>query len=216
VLDVTTDDGVTLLRMQDGENRFNLPFLHALEQVLGAAAAEGRSLVLTGDGKFFSNGLDLDWLSSAPPDEAAECFAVLHRVLATVLAFPGHTVAAINGHAFGGGAILAAAADVRIMRSDRGYFCFPEVDLGMAMSPQFDALLQARYPRQVLLTALLSGQRHTAPEALAATLIDSVATEDDLVPAALTRARTLSEKDGPTIGTIKASLYRPHLAVLAG
>jgi enoyl-CoA hydratase/carnithine racemase len=212
VLDVTTDDGVTLLTMGDGENRFDLPFLRALDRALADATGP---LVLTGDGKFFSNGLDLDWLSSASPDDGARSFEILHALLARLLAFPGYTVAAVNGHAFGGGAILAAATDVRIMRSDRGYFCFPEVDLGLAMSPQFDALLQARYPRPALLKALLTGHRHTGDEALAAGLVDAVASADDLLPAALAEARTLAHKDAPTIGLIKQSLYKSSLEVLA-
>ncbi len=212
MLDVTTDDGVTLLTMGDGENRFNLPFLQALDRALAEAAG---AVVLTGDGKFFSIGLDLDWLSSASPEDAALSFAVLHRVLARLLAFPGYTVAAVNGHAFGGGAILAAATDTRIMRADRGYFCFPEVDLGLAMSPQFDALLQARYPRPALLKALLTGHRHTADEALAAGLVDAAVPADDLLPAALAEARTLANKDAPTIGAIKESLYRSTLEALA-
>src|SRR5262245_58748493 len=111
MIDMTTVDGVTLATMQDGENRFNLAFVTALEQALTAAAGEGRPLVLTGTGKFFTNGLDIGWLGS---DEAAgraggQMMATLHRVLAQLLAFPCATVAAVNGHAFGAGAILAAA-----------------------------------------------------------------------------------------------------------
>ena len=214
-IDVTTVDGVTLVTMQAGENRFGLPFVTALEQILLAAGDEGRPLVLTGDGKYFSNGLDLDWLGSAGPDEAAGSMAILHRVLARLLAFPGATVAAVNGHAFGAGAILAAAADVRVMRQDRGYFCFPEVDLGLAMSREFDAVLQAKYSRPSLLTALLTGKRFGADEALALGFVDGVASEGALVPDALARARELAGKDGATVGAIKQSLYRSALAVLA-
>jgi Delta3-Delta2-enoyl-CoA isomerase len=214
-IDVTTVDGVTLVTLQAGENRFNLPFVTALDGTLQAAADERRPLVLTGTAKFFSNGLDLDWLSAAGPEGGAETMAVLHGVLARLLAFPGATVAAVNGHAFGAGAILAAAADMRIMRQDRGYFCFPEVDLGLAMSEQFDAVLQAKYPRSALLTGLLTGQRYGADEARALGFVDEVASEDQLVATALDRARALAGKDGATVGAIKASLYRSTLAVLA-
>jgi enoyl-CoA hydratase/carnithine racemase len=214
-IDVTSDGGVTLVTMRDGENRFSPPFVTALERALQAAGDEGRPLVLTGDGKFFSNGLDLDGLGSATPGGAAETMATLHRVLARLLAFPGATVAAINGHAFGAGAILAAAADVRVMRQDRGYFCFPEVDLGLAMSEQFDAVLQAKYLRSSLLTALLSGARLGAAEAMALGLVDATAAEGALVADALARARELAGKDGATVGAIKRSLFRSALAVLA-
>jgi len=214
-IDVTTDDGVTLVTMQAGENRFSLPFVTALERTLQAAGETGQPLVLTGEGKFFSNGLDLDGMGSARPGEAGEMMATLHRVLARLLAFPGATVAAVNGHAFGAGAILAAAADVRIMRQDRGYFCFPEVDLGLAMSEQFDAVLQAKYLRSSLLTALLSGARLGADEARVLGFVDGVASEESLVPDALARARELAGKDGATVGAVKQSLYRSALAVLA-
>jgi enoyl-CoA hydratase/carnithine racemase len=214
-IDVTTVDGVTLVTLQAGENRFNLPFVTALDTTLQAAGDERRPLVLTGEGKFFSNGLDLDWLGTAGPDGGAETMAALHRVLARLLAFPGATVAAVNGHAFGAGAILAAAADMRVMRQDRGYFCFPEVDLGLAMSEQFDAVLQAKYPRSALLTGLLTGQRYGADEARALGFVDEAAAEDELVTKALDRARALAGKDGATVGAIKASLYRSTLAVLA-
>jgi enoyl-CoA hydratase/carnithine racemase len=214
-IDATTVDGVTLVTMQAGENRFNLPFVTALDQTLQAAGDEGRPLVLAGEGKYFSNGLDLDWLSNAGPDAAGDMFGVLHRVLARLVAFPGATVAAVNGHAFGAGAILAAAADMRVMRQDRGYFCFPEVDLGLAMSEQFDALLQAKYLRSSLLTGLLTGQRFAADEARALGFVDEVASEDQLVTTALDRARRLADKDGAAVGAIKQSLYRSTLAVLA-
>jgi enoyl-CoA hydratase/carnithine racemase len=214
-IDVTTVDGVTLVTMRDGENRFSLPFIAALERTLRAAGDDGRPLVLRGDGKFFSNGLDLDWLGSAAPGEASEMMATLHRVLAQLLAFPGATVAAVNGHAFGAGAILAAAADMRVMRQDRGYFCFPEVDLGLAMSEQFDAVLQAKYLRSSLLTGLLTGERFGADAARALGFVDAVASEESLVPDALARARQLAGKDGATVGAIKRSLYRSALAVLA-
>ncbi|HEV7761421.1 MAG TPA: enoyl-CoA hydratase-related protein, partial [Acidimicrobiales bacterium] len=193
-----------------------LPFVTALDHALQAAGDERRPLVLTGQGKFFSNGLDLDWLRAAGPDGGAEMMAALHRVLARLLAFPGATVAAVNGHAFGAGAILAAAADMRVMRQDRGYFCFPEVDLGLAMSEQFDAVLQAKYPRSALLTGLLTGRRYGADEARALGFVDETASEDQLVATALDRARALAGKDGATVGAIKASLYRSTLAVLAG
>jgi enoyl-CoA hydratase/carnithine racemase len=213
-IDVTTAGGVTLVTMRSGENTFGLPFVTVLERTLRTAADEGRPLVLTGSGKFFSNGLDLEWLAGAGPDGGRDTMAALHRVLALLLAFPGATVAAVNGHAFGAGAILAAAADMRIMRRDRGYFCFPEVDLGLAMSEQFDAVLQAKYSRPALLTGLLTGERYGGEAAMALGFVDDVAADEELVPAALARAGALAGKDGATVGAIKRSLYREPLATL--
>jgi enoyl-CoA hydratase/carnithine racemase len=215
VVDVGVVDGVTLVTMRGGENRFGLPFVTRLDEVLRGAAAERRPLVLTGEGKFFSNGLDLDWLGTASPDEAQASMRVLHQVLARLLVFPGVTVAAVNGHAFGAGAILAAAADVRVMRQDRGYFCFPEVDLGLAMSAQFDAVLQAKFSRASLLTGLITGKRFGGDEARELGYVDQVAAGDKVVATALDHARSLAGKDGATLQAIKTSLYREALSVLA-
>jgi enoyl-CoA hydratase/carnithine racemase len=218
VIDTSSQDGVRIVRMDDGENRFNLPFVSALDEALEQAAATagtGAPLVVTGSGKFFCNGLDLDWLGSAAPDDATAMFARLYDVLGRLLTFPGATVAAINGHAFGAGAVLAAAFDVRVMREDRGYFCFPEVDLGMTFSPEFDAVLRATYPKPVLREALLTGRRYGGPAAVARGLVDAVADEAGLVAAAVDRVRDLVDKQGAYVAALRAQMLADALHVLA-
>src|SRR5689334_14029052 len=117
--------------MRAGENRFSMDVLDRLNTALDEVAdvAGPRALVTTGEGKFYSNGLDLDWLASAP-DRAAEYLAAVYRLLGRMLGFPAITVAAVNGHAFGAGALLATTHDFALMRDDRGYWCMPEADLG--------------------------------------------------------------------------------------
>jgi enoyl-CoA hydratase/carnithine racemase len=214
MIDVTERDGVTVVAMTDGENRLNGPFVDALAAALDKAADPGGPVVLTGAGKFFSNGLDLEWLGSVPPDEAAGMFRALHGVLARLLRFPGATVAAINGHAFGAAAILAAAADYRVQRADRGYFCFPEVDLGLSMSDEFDAVLRAKLPAGSVLDGLLTGRRYGGEAAMAAGFVDAVAAEDVLVDTAVGLVRHLAGKDPATVAAIKAQQHRPAIAVL--
>jgi enoyl-CoA hydratase/carnithine racemase len=70
---------VTILRMSAGENRFNPDTLDAIESVLDELerSEDPGALVLTGEGKFFSNGLDLEWMGAAPPGGAED---VLRRV----------------------------------------------------------------------------------------------------------------------------------------
>ena len=110
------------------------------------------ALVTTGTGKFYSNGLDLDWMGAQPPEDVLSTGAMVSdviKLLGRVLAFPMYTVAAINGHAFAAGAMLALAHDTRVMRTDRGYVCLPEVDLGMPLAPGMTAIITARLSAQV-------------------------------------------------------------------
>lgn len=207
-------DGVVVLRMAAGENVFDGPFVDALTSALDDAAASGGPLVLTGTGKFFCNGLDLGWLGEAAPDDAVAMFRGLHGVLGRLLRFPGATVAAINGHAFGAGAIMAAAADFRVQRRDRGYLCLPEVDLGLAMSDEFDAVLRAKWPSHAVLHALLTGRRYGGADAMAAGLVDAVADEDDLQATAVALVADLAGKDPATVGAIKAKQHEGVLRVL--
>jgi enoyl-CoA hydratase/carnithine racemase len=203
-------DGVHVVRMTAGENRCNGGFVEALAASVAAVEDAGAPLVLTGEGKFFSNGLDLDWIS-AEPDAAGPMFDRLHDVLRRLLTFPAPTVAAVNGHAFGAGAILAAAADQRVMRSDRGYVCFPEVDLGLTMSPPFDAVLRSRYPRRLHLEALVTGRRYGGPEAAAAGLVDEAVPEDELLPAAVARAAAQAGKPPAHVRALKVQVHGPEL-----
>jgi enoyl-CoA hydratase/carnithine racemase len=211
-------EGVQVVRMDGDENRFNLAFTSELAEAVaiasGTASSTGAPLLLTGTGKFFCNGLDLGWLQGAGSDEAKLLFERLYEVLALLLEYPGATVAAINGHTFGAGAVLAAAVDHRAMREDRGFFCFPEVDLGMTFSPEFLVVLQAGFPASVLRTAVLSGRRYGGPAALELGLVDAVADEAALQAAAVDLVRDLVGKPGPSVAALRAQLVADALAVL--
>ncbi len=131
---VERSDGVAVVRMRSSENRShpdNLDAIFAaLDEIEGAEGGPA-PLVLTGEGKFFSNGLDLEWMGQAEDGERKLSLGRVHGLFARILTFPSFTVAAINGHAFAAGAMLALACDQRVMREDRGFFCLPEVDLGI-------------------------------------------------------------------------------------
>ena len=83
-------------------------------------------LVKSGHAKIWSNGIDLEWLLAevARDPKRALGFLSFSQFLRRLLTYPLITIAAINGHAFAGGAIMACAFDFRFMRSDRGYFAF--------------------------------------------------------------------------------------------
>ena len=144
--------------------------------------------------KFFSNGLDLEWMmranasAVAPSDggggggandavsELIESFN--GDVLARILTLPFRTVAAINGHCIGAGLFLALACDYRIMRTGRGFLQWPEARLGMRLTKGFAELTRAKVvapgcDRSVLREGVLGARRYASAEAVASGIVDA-------------------------------------------
>ena len=210
-LEMDQRGAVAILRWDDGENRMNLGSMaewHAaldqLEQVEGPLA-----LVVTGAGKFFSNGLDLDRFG-VEPDEMAPTVRSVHLLLGRMLLFPAYTVAAVNGHAFAAGAMLSACFDARVMRSDRGYWCLPEVDLGLPLSDGMVAAVTARLPADAAHDAILTGRRYTAEEALALGIVTDTSDEARLLDLAIDLAAPVAGKDRTVIREHKRLLFGEH------
>jgi len=212
------DGEVFILRLEpDDENRFSLDWLAGVEAALNeveAAVGSGpAALVTAGSGKFFSNGLDLDWVVGHQEEFVAYADRV-ERVYARTLALAVPTVAAVNGHAFAAGGMLVLAHDQRVMRADRGFFCLPEVAIHIPFTPGMTALCRTTLPVRTAHAAMTTGRRYGGADALAAGIVDAVAAEDEVLGAAVERARSLAATAGPTLGTIKERLYADVLAQL--
>jgi enoyl-CoA hydratase/carnithine racemase len=218
MIDLEREGAVFVLRMRAGENRIHPPFLEAFGEALDEVEASSgpAALVTTGEGKFYSNGLDLVWMRGQDPAAIGPFLASFQRLLARLLAFPLPTVAALGGHAFAGGAMLCLAQDFRVMREDRGYFCIPEVDLGFPLAPGLMELLRARLPRTVLHEAIVTGRRYAGPETVRAGIAEAAVPEAEVVPRAVERAAALAGKDRATLAALKRGIYAETLAVLEG
>lgn len=199
---------VVVLVMDDTENRFNLDSLAEWHAALDdIEAADGPlAVVVTGTGKFFSNGLDLDRMG-AEPDEAGPTVSGVHRLLGRMSLLPAYTVAAINGHAFAGGAMLACTCDVRIMRTGRGYWCLPEVDLGLPLTDCMLGIVTARLPRAAAHDAIITGRRYTAEDAAQLGIVDEALPEDRVLERAVELAAAMAPKDRSVIATHKQMLF---------
>jgi enoyl-CoA hydratase/carnithine racemase len=208
-------DTVSVLHLGDGENRYNADSLAELAQLIAEVEARSgpKALVLVGDGKFWSNGLDLDWFDSHR-DQTAATITQLHELFAIVLSAGFPTVAALQGHCYAGGALMAMALDIRVMREDRGYFCFPEVDLGLPFSPGMSALIAAKLSPQTAQQAMVFGRRYNAPDALTAGIVDESLASDTVLPRAIEIASALAGKSGPAMRTIKSRLHAAVLTAL--
>ena len=216
-VDLDRQGSVFVLRMNGGENRINQQFLAAMGKALNEVErSTGPSALVTvgGEPKFYSNGFDLEWLASAGSEALAAFIADVQRFLARLLAFPVALVAAINGHAFAAGALLALAHDYRVMRADRGFFCLPEIDLNLVFTPGLLALIQAKLGPLVARDLILTGKRVGGREAEAMRIIDAAAEADQVLPLALARAEELASKDRRTLGGLKRGMYAAAIRLL--
>ena len=170
-IEIKKEGQVAVVTLNEGENRFNQNFLTQFLKALDSVEKETDANVLVVNAthdKIFSNGIDLEWLmpsleknDRATAKEFVETMMALFR---RVLLFPMPTVAAITGHAFAGGAILSCYFDFRFMRSDRGFLCFPEVDLGIPFLPGMLAAMKKAIPRSKLEEMVITGKRMTGKE----------------------------------------------------
>ena len=144
-------------------NAIGPEFLAGLTGFINRAEAGGRPLVLTGTGRFFSAGLDLAGL---PEDrEGMGAFVdAFDDLLLRLFLLPCPTVAAVNGHAVAGGAILAAASDIRIGSEGDYRVGVSEVQLGVVFPAAAFEVLRAAIPTVSAAPVLLGG-RLTGPRA---------------------------------------------------
>lgn len=208
-------ENVFVLDLGDGENRFHPDWVASVGAALDEVEkAEGpRALVTAATGKFYSNGLDLDWLF-AHADQHQEYVISVQELFARLLALPVITVAALQGHTFAAGAMFSLAHDFRVMRADRGFWCLPEVDINIPFTPGMSALVQARLAPQAAHRAMVTAHRYGGSDAEAAGIVDQAVAEDAVRTAAVALARAQVDKAGDTLGTVKARMYGPALALL--
>jgi enoyl-CoA hydratase/carnithine racemase len=206
---------VWVLDLGDGENRFDLERTERLLELVSEVEARPapRALVTAATGKVWCNGLDLDWMS-AHPDDARAVVDRVHRLLGDLLGAGVPSVAAVQGHAFAGGAMLALAHGHVVMRADRGYWCLPEVDLGLPFTRGMDALIKARVPQRTVHVAMTTGRRYGGIEAVEAGIVDEAVALDDVLPRAIEIAAGLAGKDPATLRAIKHRMYAEAIALL--
>jgi enoyl-CoA hydratase/carnithine racemase len=217
MIDLTREGDVFVLRYDAPENRFRPERVAAWNEALDEVEGAGNpaALVTTGTGKFYSNGLDLEWmLGEASEEERKAYIPGVLGLMARILTFPTVTVAAINGHAFGAGAQISLAHDYRLMRSERGYWCMPEIDLGAPLHPGMTAIIQARLPHQTAHELIVTGTRYTAEAARKLKIIDQSIPEADLLPKAIEIAATFAPKANPVMRQLKAGMYPRTLEAL--
>ncbi|MFF3333042.1 enoyl-CoA hydratase-related protein [Streptomyces sp. NPDC002888] len=208
-------DNVFVLDLGDSENRFHPDWIASVDAALDEVEkAEGpRALVTAATGKFYSNGLDLDWLL-AHGDQYRSYVISVHELFARLLTLPVVTVAALQGHTFAAGAMFSLSHDFRVMRADRGFWCLPEADINIPFTPGMSALIQGRLAPRTAHEAMVTARRFGGHDALAAGIVDHAVDEDAVRSTAVELAAAQAGKAGDTLATIKRRMYAPALAAL--
>ncbi len=206
---------VAVLTWNEGENRVNLDSLARINEILDELETiEGPlSMVLTGSGKFFSNGLDLERFGSNPAEFGAT-LDELNRTIGRILVYPAYTVAALNGHTFAAGALISCAFDYRVMRSDRGYWCMNEAEIGLALNEQLWSILANRLPRATAIIAATTAHRFSGPDAHAHGIVEAVADEEHVVSHATSVAEKYATLDRKTLGQHKRLIHGNEATLL--
>jgi len=215
VLEWKKDGNVAIITMTNGENRHNLVFFNALLQALAeieADAAATSVVIASNDEKNWSQGIDLTWMMSRMQEKdlksIREFLYLMNDTFKRLLLYPMPVIAAISGHAVANGAILACACDFRFMTGDRGFFFFPEIDIGIPLLPGMAAFIPKAIPYYKFNEMILSGTRYFAPEMAEHHVIQKACdSKEALMADVMVFAQSFAKKRG-IFGEMKTRLHR--------
>lgn len=222
MIELERQGDVFVLTMDDGENRWNTTFTRAYAEAIDeVAASEGPAALVTVSShpKFFSNGLDLDWIMGSDADHPGgdrEVFGEeFMTLMARIITLPMPTIAAVNGHGFGAGFMVALCHDVRLMREDRGYLCANEVEIGITIPAPELALFRHKVGAAAFHETVMLARRWTGPAAEAAGFVEAAVPLDELTDRAMTRAGELAPlaENRVGYGWMKEQIYGTDAAL---
>lgn len=205
---------VGVITMNNGENRHNPDFTRAILAAFDEIEADpgiSSVVIASSDPKNWSQGIDLVWMTDAMARNdlpaIREFMYGLNRIFKRILLYPMPVIAAINGHAFGDGTIMACACDFRFMKADRGFFCFPEIDINIPFLPGMMAIVRKAMPGYKFQELVLSGKRAGAADLEAGhVIVKACENEEALMLEALAFAKTFNKKR-PIFGEMKKRMY---------
>lgn len=221
VIEWEKKESVAVILMNNGNNRQNLVFARTMNEIFDRILEDEEifSMILTSsDEKNFSQGIDVEWLGSCFAEKdfsSIKTFMLeMNRVFKRLLTMPVPVIAAINGHAFGNGAIISCACDFRFMKADRGFFCFPEVDLGIPFLPGMIAFVRKAIPEYMFNRMKLSGDRITADELLENHVIEQAGrNQEEMMENAMSFAKGFHKKRG-IFGEHKRRMHKAILETM--
>jgi enoyl-CoA hydratase len=211
MIELTYRHGIAVMTMAHGKaNALDVELCEAIAARFEALrGSDAKAVVLTGQGRMFSAGVDLLRLSAGGADYVRRFLPALHRLYDTVFFFPKPVVAAINGHAIAGGCVLECCADRRVAARDGGRIGVTELLVGVPFPPlAFEVMRFATAP-QHFSDGILSGATFTPDVALTRGLVDEVVAPADLLNRAMAAAETLAVLPPATFALTKQQIRQP-------
>jgi len=216
MIDVTFDGGIATIVMGHGKaNALDIEFCQAMTALFGElrTKADITGVVLTGQNigaaRMFSAGVDLKRLSAGGADYVAEFLPALHALYDAVFFFPKPVIAAINGHAIAGGAVLAACADRRVMATDSGRIGITELQVGVPLPALAFEIVRFAVPSRYLSEFALGAGTYVTAEALAKGWVDEVVDGWELMPRATRLAKLHAAMSPEAFAQTKAQIRQP-------
>jgi enoyl-CoA hydratase len=208
MIELSSRGDIAVLTMTHGKaNALDMELCEAIAARFDALRnASVRAVVLTGQGRMFSAGVDLIRLSEGGADYVRRFLPALHRLYDTVFFFPKPVVAAVNGHAIAGGCVLACCADKRIAPRDGGRIGVTELLVGVPFPAlAFEVMRFATAPRYFA-DGILSGATFAPEAAYERGLVDEVVEPAELIERAVAAAQTLAALPPPAFAQTKQQI----------
>ena len=214
---VEKKDAIATLRMQHGSaNAMDLNFCVELSKtVRELAASPSRAIVLTGQGKIFSAGVDLPQLLAGGADYVRQFLPALDELLETLFFCNKPLVAAVNGHAIAGGCLLTCCADRRIMAAGKAQIGVPELRVGVPFPPVALEIMRDRTNPEFVAEVILDAATYAPPEALQRGLIDAIVDPEQLLDEAIAAAKSLAALRPAIFAFTKQQLRQPVRVAIA-
>lgn len=192
---------VAYIIMDNKENRHDIDFANEFSETFDSIFINKniKSIVITSsDEKNFSQGINVEWIKENLKNKnfalIKDFLCKMDEVFKKIVLSCIPTIAQINGHAFGNGALLACACDFRFSRQDRGFFCFPEVDIGIPFLPSMIEYSKKAINYQFYQEIVFSGKRCSADELYKqGVILKSAANLDELKQITFEFAKTLDK-----------------------
>ncbi|REK19601.1 MAG: enoyl-CoA hydratase/isomerase family protein [Planctomycetota bacterium] len=201
----------TILRLQRGKgNALNIELLEAIERALGEIeASDARAAIVTGQGSVFGAGVDLPEMVAGGEAYIRRFVPLLVQVFERLATFPKPLVAAVNGHAVAGGAILMLACDQRLLARGNARIGLTEIQVGVPFPAWALEIARFATPPEHFATLICTGRTWSPDEALTRGLVDEVIEPERLPERAFEVAREMGALLPATFAATKLAVRRP-------